>query len=118
VVLLVLPSFSQEHASTIEQCQADEALWGSTHIVIEYNLAEAAHATDGTPNRTEIAKLGIPELQLRMIEMYKCRDVVSMEPYQTTGAFYHDVVADRWLGFIKRHGLMASLKKEDAAGQR
>jgi hypothetical protein len=109
---------SQDHAPSVEQCKADQSVWGSAHVEIQYNEAETRHLQDGTPNRTDIALLTIPELETRMQVMYQCVDVVEMDPYFETGNFYHNVVADRYHGFLKRHGLMDQLLKEDAAGKR
>jgi len=118
VLLLVPPCFAQQHAPSPEQCKADQSVWGSSHARTEYEDAERRHIEDGTPNRTDIALAGIPELLQRMKEMYECSDVVAMEPYHETGNFYHGVIADRYFGFISRHGLIRQMMKEDAAGKR
>lgn len=118
VVLFAFPCFSQDHASTAEQCKADQAVWGSDHAQAEYNEAEMRHLQDRVPNRTDIALLTIPQLKQRMNEMYECADVVAMEPYHQTGNFYSSVIADRYFGFLKRHGLIDQVMREDAAGRR
>jgi hypothetical protein len=53
-----------------------------------------------------------------MGEMYQCSDVVAMEPYHLTGNFHHSVIADRYFGFLARHGLVGQMMKEDAEGKR
>ena len=50
--------------------------------------------------------------------MFDCQDVVSIEPYHQTGSFYDHVISDRFFQYIKRHGLMSELVREDAAGKR
>lgn len=117
-ILFTLPSLSQEHAPTAEQCRADQALWGSDYAETNYNETETRHIQDGTPNRTDIAILTIPQLRQRMGEMYQCSDVVAMEPYHLTGNFYYDVIADRYSSFLRRHGLVRQMMKEDADGKR
>ena len=111
-------SFSQDHAPTADQCKADQAVWGSGYTQTQYNEAQTRHIEDGTPNRTDIARLTIPQLKQRMNEMYQCEDVVATEPYHQTGNFYYGVIGDRHLGFLMRHGLMNQMMKEDAAGKR
>jgi hypothetical protein len=117
-ILFVPPCLSQEHAPTAEQCRADQALWGSDYAETKYHEAETRHVQDGTPNRTDIALLSIPQLRQRMEEMYQCSDVVAMEPYHLTGNFYYDVIADRYSSFLRRHGLVRQMMKEDADGKR
>jgi hypothetical protein len=111
-------SFSQDHAPTAELCKADQAVWGSDYAETQYNEAETRHIEDGTPNRTDIARLTIPQLKQRMKEMYQCEEVIATEPYHQTGNFYFNVIGDRHLGFLVRHGLMSQMMKEDAAGKR
>jgi hypothetical protein len=53
-----------------------------------------------------------------MDEMYQCSDVIAMEPYHSTGNFYHSVIADGYFGFLTRHGLVRQMMKEDAEGKR
>lgn len=117
-ILFASPSFPQEHAPTAEQCRADQALWGSDYAETKYREAETRHVQDGTPNGTDIALLSIPQLRQRMDEMYQCSDVVAMEPYHLTGNFYYDVIADRYSSFLRRHGLVRQMMKEDAEGKR
>jgi hypothetical protein len=117
-IFFASPSFSQDHAPTAEQCKADQAVWGSDYAQTQYNEAETRQIQDGTRNRTDIALLTIPQLKLRMKEMYQCADVVETEPYQETGNFYNSVITDRYFGFLVRHGLMSQMMKEDAAGKR
>lgn len=118
LILLASRALSQDHAPTADQCKADQAVWGSVHGETEYLDAETKHIQDGSPNRTDIALLTIPQLKQRMREMFQCVDVVAMEPYHETGDFYHDVMADRYSGFVRRHGLTEQLMREDAAGKR
>ena|ERR1017187_914202 len=118
IASLTSTSLSQDHAPTAESCRADQALWGATHTETEYNEAETRHVQDGTPNRTEIAELNISQLKQRMAEMYQCSDVVEMEPYHSTGNFYYGVISDRYAAFLRRHGLMNQLIREDAEGKR
>jgi hypothetical protein len=118
VILFALPAFSQDHAPTTEQCKADQAVWGSPYAETQYNEAETRHIQDGTPNRTDIALLTIPQLKKRMHEMYQCMEVVATEPYSQTGDFYHSVIADRYFSYVRRHGLEDQLMREDAAGKR
>jgi hypothetical protein len=118
ICIISMTAFAQEHAPTVEQCKADQALWGADHTQTAYNEAETRHVESGAVNRTEIAMLSITQLKQRMRGMYECEDVVAMDPYHSTGNFYYSVIADRYLGFLIRHGLMPQLVKEDAAGER
>jgi hypothetical protein len=120
-VLVVAPiGGTQIHAPSVEQCRADRAVWADSEAIIAYNRAETAHATEGTPNRTEIAKLPLTELEARMKEMANCLrvDGNGFDKYYEAHMFYHSAQADRWLGFIVRHDLQEQMRKEDAAGLR
>lgn len=118
IIFVSVAALAQEHAPTADQCKADQAVWGSDHARIEYNEAETRHIESGTANRTDIALLTIPQLKQRMHEMYQCVDVVAVEPYHTTGNFYHDVMSDRYSSFVIRHGLIKQMMDEDAVGER
>jgi hypothetical protein len=111
---------SQEHAPTVDMCRADAALWYSRGIANAYNTAETAHVTDDVPNRTEIAKLPLPEINERTSELGKCFvvDKDNSDTYCVAQEFYHSVLTDRYLRFVWRHHLKDQLMLEDAQGIR
>ena len=121
-ILFTVPAFAQEikHAPTVEQCRADVALWHNLKIFTEYNSAQTAWASDGVPNRTPTAQLPLSTIQSRLLEMAVCTDVdkPNHATYYETNQFYAGVVHDRYVRFLKRHGLMDQLWAEDAAGER
>lgn len=121
VLLFSLPTPQvQEHAPTLEVCRADVAIWGNLDTNGEYLKADTESQRNGTPNRTEIARLPIGEIRGRMKEMSQCRHVDPSRDdlYFQTASFYDGVRADRWWHFIVRHGLAAQFEQEDAEGKR
>lgn len=114
------PTRAQQHAPTVDVCRADAALWYSTEAATEYIKAENEHLSNGTRNRTPIAKLGVEEIVARSLEMGDCASVDSdrFNTYHDAQKFYMDVVHDRMASFIYRHHLMEQLKREDARGLR
>ena len=107
-----------QHAPTVDQCTADEKLWGSYDVQNEYQEAESRHLRDGIPNHTDIARLSILQLTSRGKEMNDCARVVTAQPFLDVANFYLSVVEDRYSSFVKRHGLMKQMVKEDVEGQR
>jgi hypothetical protein len=109
-----------KHAPTVEMCRANVAVWYSVESENEFTQAQLKWLRDGIPNRTEFAKLSIPELFARMYEMLDCSEADGQRhnQYFDAASFYNDIVADRTLRFVIRHGLMDQLKKEDAEGKR
>jgi hypothetical protein len=109
-----------QHAPLPEQCRADFALWYNINLDIEYTNAEAAHISDGTPNRTETNKLHLTEVNERTRELLDCRKVDSsrQDDYLEAVKFYQEIVANREYNFIIRHDLWNQLMREDAEGKR
>ena len=68
--------------------------------------------------RTDIARLSILQLTSRGKEMNDCARVVTAQPFLDVANFYLSVVEDRYSSFVKRHGLMKQMVKEDVEGQR
>jgi hypothetical protein len=118
ILLISAAAFAQDHAPTAERCKADQAVWGSSSAHVEYFEAETQHVRSGISNRTDIALLSIPQLKERMSEMYQCEEVVTTEPFHSAVIFYHDVIGDRYISFVKRHDLTKQMMAEDAAGKR
>jgi hypothetical protein len=92
-----------EHAPTVAQCQADQALWLST--------LEDEHTADNVI---------FPTLQAWEHEMNQCTSVdpPNHNKYYNT---WSEAIADESLReyrFIKRHGLLDKFVAEDAAGKR
>lgn len=97
------PTQEVEHAPTVAQCQADQALWLSK--------IEEDHGTDDVTILT---------LQAWQKEMRQCQavDQANHSKYYNT---WGEALAEESLReykFIVRHGLMDKLLAEDAAGQR
>lgn len=120
LLLLAVPAMGQEHAPTAAQCQADVAVWGDEKMQTEYLDAETAFIKNGTPNKTDVAKLPFGELQARIMEMGDCMkvDPQRLEKYHDALAFYHSVGGDRLFRFITRHILWPQFNLEDAQGKR
>lgn len=120
-VLLIATCLSaQDHAPTTEECRADAALWGDPEAQTEYNESETAHINDGTQNKTDIARLPYQAISVRVREMIDCMKVDGQhsDAYDEVQRFYHDVMADRWHDFMKRHNLMNQFMQEDKKGIR
>jgi hypothetical protein len=108
-----------DHTPTAEQCRADLALWYDVQEATAYFDAETAHINEGTPNRTEAAKLPFTKVVSRLREMGACWRVEGFKDrYFEAHKFYSDVMHDRYDGFLRRHNLMEQLKREDAEGLR
>jgi len=118
--LVTAQTAKAQHAPTVYVCRADRALWFNLEDATEYLKAEKEHVSNGTRNRTAIAKLGIDEIIARETEMLDCSRVDSdrLGLYQKAITFYSDVVCQRKDNFIHRHHLMDQLKREDAQGLR
>lgn len=117
VVLITFLTSGQQHAPSLEQCRADLSVWYSVSVRFEY----ANEILSGvTPKNAEIAKLPIKEVAARQTETYQCSNVdsVNAQRYREAGEFYYIVYAQRFVSFVKRHGLEQQLFQEDDAGQR
>jgi len=117
---LSLNAGAQEHAPTLDVCRADAALWGEIRAEIDYINATAEKMSNSTPNRTEIAKLSLKEVNSRITEMVQCQSVdrESRDSYSKVEDFYVQVESDRWRAFIVRHNLYSQFEREDAEGKR
>jgi hypothetical protein len=71
--LMSCAALSQEHATSIEQCQADLNLWRSQ--IVEYNYAEASRANSGVRNNTQVMKLSFIQLNDRALELEQCAEI-------------------------------------------
>ncbi|MBZ5698408.1 MAG: hypothetical protein LAN18_07655 [Acidobacteriia bacterium] len=121
LILFIVPrATGQEHAPTAAQCQADVAVWGDSSLETEYNEAQTTFVNSGTPNKTDVAKLGWDEVTARQNEMITCVKVdrENFAKYLDAMRFYHSVMADRLFNFVTRHNLWSQLKSEDAQGKR
>jgi len=110
----------QQHAPSLETCQADVALWYDHAAASEYLNAETAHISENSPNRTPAARLPLREIVARELEMGDCMkvDAIRRERYLQAIDFYDRVSADRYRRFVRRHKLEQQLLREDAAGLR
>jgi hypothetical protein len=91
-----------EHAPTVAQCQADQALWLSK-------------LEGPDPN-----SLGFPTLLAWEHEMIQCEavDPSNLNKYYNTWAEAQASDSSRQFHFIKRHGFYDQFLAEDAAGKR
>jgi len=111
---------AQQHAPIAEQCRADLAVWYSYGVALEYAWAETEKLRNGTPDRTEINKLFLPEINARQREMGECMpvDTSRRDDYFTALTFYRSIADNREHSFLVRHDLLAQLMREDADGER
>jgi hypothetical protein len=103
LLFLPAPSFSQDHAPTVEQCRADQRLWSSV-----------VHDKDA------VSKLSAQTLTKRSEEIQDC---FAVDPENSNDYFYLMVgygvaLSVRYKDFIQRHNLTAQFLAEDAAGKR
>ena len=126
MVILSLMSLSltsalraQQHAPTVDVCQADRAAWAADEQG-DYYHQETKHMRDGTKNTNRVAKMSFNEINSRAHEMAMCVSVDerNSDKYSDISDFYMSVIRDRYRNFIERHHLMAQFKAEDAAGIR
>jgi hypothetical protein len=103
VVILSASTFAQEHAPTLDVCQADQHLWHS-----EFQKDRATVALD------------FETLRLRAKEMYDCAKVDSAheEAYENTGDAAGWAIGIRVNHFMSRHDQWDKFVEEDAAGAR
>jgi hypothetical protein len=108
----------EDHAPTVEQCTADLSLWRSQ--ITEYLKAETAHNKEGTPDKTEVMKLTMRQLNDRASEMGDCAVVDPSKEDEYNGELrsYATARQDRYKFFVRRHHLERQLYQEDEAGQR
>lgn len=118
VLAVALPASAQEHAPTVDTCRADFASWDSE--TDSYAQAETVRLDSGLPNKSELSRRSATELLKRIIEMGQCLSVdrPNLSDYSRLVGFYREVLGDRALSFIDRHGLSRSFYKEDKAGLR
>ena len=104
---------SREHAPGLATCQVDLNAWYSPEVAIQYY-------EDGSSSRTEVARLSLSEVELRIHELGQCWEVSEhQEIYSKADKFYSDVQLNRYVSFMHRHPeLLERLKKEDATGLR
>ncbi len=92
-----------EHAPTVEQCQADQAVWVSE-----------------VDDQASIDKESFHTLDQRVVEMGECEHVDSrnrVRYYIAAGATRGEE-ATRMVSFLGRHNLYDQFVAEDAAGKR
>jgi hypothetical protein len=121
LILFIVPrATGQEHAPTAAQCQADVSVWGDFTLKSEYKDGVIAYLSNGTPNKTDVAKLGWDEVVARRTEMGTCTkvDAQNFAKYSDALQFYNSVTADRLFDFVTRHNLWPQFKSEDAQGKR
>jgi hypothetical protein len=95
-----------EHAPTVEQCRADQALWLSK--------------LETTPRGSGTSNVDVRTLHAWAVEMDDCKavDQANELKYYNTEAETTAAVSGRELGFIYRHNLYQQFLDEDAAGKR
>ena len=120
VLLCAGAAFGQQHAPTLDVCQADVALWYSMESATDYLNQETKHINEGVRNTSPYNRLPVEEVEARVKEMGDCAIVVNFrdERYHEAQTFYSGILHDRMANFIYRHNLMEQLKKEDAVGIR
>ena len=103
LLLLLTASFAQEHAPTVQQCQANRLLWWDQF---------------DTPK--VISKLPAKKLNERSDEMHDCAvvDEENQHSYLQLAGMFQMEYELRLLDFVTRHHLMAQFMAEDAAGKR
>jgi hypothetical protein len=124
--LLIGTALAQDvhHATSVQQCLADLALWSPTDDErVQYLNAESDHINEPLlPNPTAIAKLSLRVVVARISELGDCMKIdnegARSREYYSTHTFYAGVVHDRQGAFIRRHGLTAQLMREDDEGKR
>jgi hypothetical protein len=102
------PPQEVEHAPTVAQCRADEALWGK-------QTADALQS-----GATPFAKYSFVVLQKMANEMGDCEAVdPSKRPdHSESQAIIQDYMALRQANFLSRHKLIQQFLDEDTAGNR
>ena len=105
VILLLMsaPLFSQDHAPTLAQCQADKNLWYGES---GNHLTDINNYLDG---------LSYMEISDRGYEMQQCALVDPHEEYlyRTLRDTFYRAALDRLKNFVARHGLAGQFLKED-----
>jgi hypothetical protein len=110
---------AQKHAPTVEVCRADVALWYNTQLYTEFRLAQKDWFADQIPNRTDIAKLSLSEIGMRVREMGECWSVDNHEEkYLKAMDLYDTAFTGRYIRFVRRHHLEQQLMSEDEQGLR
>jgi hypothetical protein len=107
-----------DHAPTVEQCRADRDVW--LYEITEYENAETDRIESGSPNHTHVNGLTLAQLNDRTKETLTCAhvDPSREDLYNHLGSAYTDARKDRYVAFIRRHGLNSQLFREDNAGVR
>lgn len=103
ILLLTVTSLSQDHAPTVEQCQADQSLWWE-----QFDTSE------------KMSKLGAQQLHDRTREMQDCSavDKPHRDSYTRLASLFLLELEQRFANFIARRGLTDEFMAEDAAGKR
>jgi hypothetical protein len=93
------------HAPTVEQCRADQKLWGSRLLV---------------PNHAGVAHVSYDELEGWIVQMITCHVVgpAFQRRYDDTNSEIASEQKSRLLNFIFRHNLLGQFIAEDAQGKR
>jgi hypothetical protein len=93
------------HAPTVEQCRADQKLWGSRLLV---------------PNHAGVAHVSYDELEGWIVQMLTCHvvDPAFQRRYDDTNSEIDSEQKSRLLNFIFRHNLLGQFIAEDAQGKR
>src|SRR5580704_16494846 len=97
-----------EHAPTVEQCRADQALWDD----------KIAHPAKDWAN--SVPEISSRSLNVMLNEMVACVsvDAVYRSKYNATSKVISLVVGDRAMDFLIRHNLKEKFYQEDDSGRR
>jgi hypothetical protein len=104
IFLLTALSLGQDHAPTVQQCEADQRLWWEQ--------------LDTQPE--EISKLSFRKLNQRSGEMADCAviDEEHINAYNRTSVLLLIQQSSRLANFVVRHNLMSQFLAEDKVGKR
>jgi hypothetical protein len=95
-LLWTAAAFSQDHAPTPEQCQADEKWWGSQELM----------ATDATAYSPSVAQLSTGDLLKRAKELMACItvDTPNAAKYDSTAMVTLSLTTKRFGRYIQETG--------------
>jgi hypothetical protein len=116
----VVPAIGQEQTPTVAKCVFDAVVWDDSAAQNDYLNAQTAFLSNGTPNNTDVQKLGLEEVVSRATEMGACEtvDLPNFARYDEIHNFYSVVISNRMTDFLKRHNLLPQFRAEDAQGLR
>jgi hypothetical protein len=108
--LIAVPALGQEveHAPTVAQCQADQALWTS-------RLVEPTKGWEDTVKDTPMKTVVTWGKEMSACSVV---DPQNATKYNRTAEYTLLVLGARQADFLRRHDLMGQFWIEDAAGQR